>query len=79
MAQQHGPSGSSGAYFGDSGGPIFWVDPSSGSETVVAIVGGPVGGLLNDKLDCRSALSDRYRVRSRVHRAGQVVRGLLTA
>ena len=45
MAQQHGPSGSSGAYFGDSGGPIFWVDPASGSETAVAIVVGPVGGL----------------------------------
>ena len=25
MAQQHGPSGSSGAYFGDSGGPTVWV------------------------------------------------------
>ena len=58
MAQQHGPSGSSGAYFGDSGGPIFWVDPSSGSETVVAIVGWPVGGLLNDK----STLAQHYRI-----------------
>jgi hypothetical protein len=58
MAQQHGPSGSSGAYFGDSGGPIFWVDPASGSETVIAIVGWPVGGLLNDK----STLAQHYRI-----------------
>ena len=58
MAQQHGPSGSSGAYFGDSGGPIFWVDPSSGSETAVAIVVGPVGGLTNTV----STVAQHYRI-----------------
>ena len=58
VAQQHGPSGSSGAYFGDSGGPVFWVDPASGSETVVAIVSGPVGGLQNTK----STIAQHYRI-----------------
>jgi hypothetical protein len=58
MAQQHGPSGSSGAYFGDSGGPIFWVDAASGNETVVAIVVGPVGGLQNTK----STVAQHYRI-----------------
>lgn len=58
MAQQHGPSGSSGAYFGDSGGPIFWVDPASGSETAVAIVVGPVGGLMNTV----STVAQHYRI-----------------
>lgn len=43
MAQQHGPSGSSGVYFGDSGGPLFRVDPDTGEETLVAIVGWGVG------------------------------------
>ena len=58
VAQQHGPSGSSGAYFGDSGGPIFWVDPASGRETVAAIVGWPVGGLQNTK----STIAQHYRI-----------------
>lgn len=43
IAHQHGPSGSSGIYFGDSGGPIFWVNPASGDETVVALASLPLG------------------------------------
>jgi len=45
LAQQNGPSGSSGIYFGDSGGPAFWVEPSTGEERLVAINGGPLGAV----------------------------------
>jgi len=45
MGQQNGPSGSSGIYFGDSGGPAFWVDPGTGEEWLVAINAHPVGAV----------------------------------
>jgi hypothetical protein len=45
LAQQVGASGSSGVFFGDSGAPIFWVDPATLEEVLVAIAGAPVGNL----------------------------------
>lgn len=43
MVNQVGPAGNSGVYFGDSGGPTFYVDPASLQETQVAISIGWVG------------------------------------
>ena len=72
MAQQNGHAGNSGAYYGDSGGPIFWVSPVTGDETLVAIVNGPVGNVTNDvgvvgqhyRIDTMNALSFIESVRS---------------
>jgi hypothetical protein len=58
MAQQNGHAGYSGAYYGDSGGPVFWVDPTSGDETLVAIVNGPVGNVTNDV----AVVGQHYRI-----------------
>lgn len=45
LAQQVGASGSSGVFFGDSGAPVFWVNPATLEEVLVAIAGAPVGNL----------------------------------
>jgi hypothetical protein len=58
MAQQNGHAGNSGAYFGDSGGPLFWVDPVTGDETLVAIVHGPVGNVTNEV----AVVGQHYRI-----------------
>jgi hypothetical protein len=35
--QANGPAGNSGVSWGDSGGPLFWRDPQTGAEFIVAI------------------------------------------
>jgi hypothetical protein len=37
LLQVNGPAGNSGVAWGDSGGPLFWKEPGSGSEIIVAI------------------------------------------
>jgi hypothetical protein len=41
--QVNGPAGNSGVLFGDSGGPLFWRDPITGTEWIVAICHGGYG------------------------------------
>jgi hypothetical protein len=41
--QVNGLAGNSGVCFGDSGGPLFWEDPDTGKETIVAICHGGYG------------------------------------
>jgi len=45
LGQQIEASGSSGDYFGDSGGPTFWIDPVTGEEMLVAINNHPLGAV----------------------------------
>jgi hypothetical protein len=45
LGQQIEAAGNSGDYFGDSGGPTFWVDPMTGEEMLVAINGAPLGAV----------------------------------
>ena len=37
LLQANGPAGNSGVAPGDSGGPLFWTDPETGQEIIVAI------------------------------------------
>jgi Trypsin len=72
--QQNGPSGSSGGCSGDSGGPLYWVDPDTDEELLVGVT---IGGThqcnsigLYYRVDSQVAhdFIDKYRSSSSVSR-----------